>query len=170
MIYECGTDRERVYRGHEAIARLVNCGGVVREGRVFCVNDADGLIMGSGEENFTVRLAGIDGAECVARGGVSNVRQVEERRCLNGVCGGSSVIVISDPLQVEFDRYGRLIGYVFRAVDLFDVNLWMIMNTTALPWRRGKYSRRIEFIAESAKRFGREKQAGAGTTTELQGD
>jgi endonuclease YncB( thermonuclease family) len=111
--------------------------------RVTHVVDGDTLdvrAFGARREHYSVRLIGIDtpekyfGIECGARPASRAMHRRAPR--------GTRVVLITDPTQDTFDRYGRLLAYVQRRRDGRDLNRsqvrsgWASVYVYESPFRR----------------------------------
>lgn len=86
--------------------------GLTVTGRVTAVADGDTLTVAAGERRVRVRLVGVDAPEIY--GDVPQCGGWEATdRARRLVPRGATVRVVTDPTQRRFDRWGRLLGYVF---------------------------------------------------------
>ena len=68
---------------------------------------------------------------------------------------GTRVRLLPEPATDRVDQYGRLLRYVIRTRDGLDVNVRLVAVGAAAPYfydgRRGRYARRLEALARSAR-------------------
>lgn len=142
----------------KAPARVVNTSGVACDfpyglllpflrGVCVKVEDGDTIVVLDGERPQPVRLAGVDGAEFGDGPRSACVLASIQRQRLAAEVMGSNVVVCLDPLQRAVDRFGRIVGYVWRVSDRVDVNRFLIEWGVCRAWREGRYLRREEFHA-----------------------
>ncbi len=87
--------------------------GVTVTGRVTAVADGDTLTVTVRGRYVRVRLVGVDAPE-VYGAVVQCGGQEATDRARELVPWGSTVRVVTDPTQRRYDRWGRMLGYVFR--------------------------------------------------------
>jgi micrococcal nuclease len=126
-------------------------GGSARTVPVARIVDGDTLDLADGRR---IRLVQIDtpelrGSECYAEEASAHLS--------NLVPPGTAVRIEIDPNLDEVDRYGRQLGYVFKASE--NVNVTLVREGAASVWfyggRRGKYAADLEAAAGEAHAQGR---------------
>jgi endonuclease YncB( thermonuclease family) len=68
---------------------------------------------------------------------------------------GTRVRLLPEPATDRIDDFGRILRDVVRAQDAMNVNIQLVRIGAAAPYffdgRRGRYARRLEILAKSAK-------------------
>jgi endonuclease YncB( thermonuclease family) len=118
--------------------------------RVDHVTDGDTIVLRNGNR---VRLVQIDtpevffGVECYGRPASATTKRLLPR--------GTRVRLVAEPATDRVDDFGRLLRYVVRS-DGLNVNLRLVAVGAAAPYffegRRGRYARRLEALAQRARR------------------
>lgn len=94
--------------------------GVRQSGTVVRVVDGDTAVVRIGGRNMRVRFLGVDTPESVKRGHPVECFAREASAFTKHNLEGRRVIVESDLSQDTYDRYGRLVGYVWVRNVLFN--------------------------------------------------
>lgn len=119
--------------------------------------DGDTIRVKKNEQEVKVRLIGIDTPETVDPRKEVECYGVEAKEYLGKLLSGKSVKIETDPSQDTYDKYGRLLGYVYLNEEL--VNLKMIEGGYAHEYT---YDLPYKFQAEfrSGEKVARENAIG----------
>lgn len=104
---------------------------------VVAVVDGDTFKVQSGDAILTIRLLGIDTPETVAPGKPIECYGPEASDELERLISGQDVLLMTDTVQPNKDRYGRFLRFVYLP-DGYDVNAHMLKGGFARHYTKAK--------------------------------
>ena len=121
------------------------------------VVDGDTFVIDRDGTQHAVRLIGVDTPETVHPSMPVQAYGKEASRFLTNLLKGERVYVVLDPQQGEKDRYGRLLGYVYRVPDGMFVNAEIIRQGyghayTRYPFKYMAGFKKLEQFAKLAEK------------------
>jgi micrococcal nuclease len=124
---------------------------------VIRVIDGDTIVVQKEEQQYKVRMIGIDTPESVHPSKPVEYFGIEAANKLKELIEEKNVILKLDETQDDIDRYGRLLRYVY--LDNIDINLEMIKQGYAFEYTyRVPYEKQEEY--KQAENFAKENELG----------
>ncbi len=121
------------------------------------VVDGDTIVVSDKGKDVKVRLVGVDTPETVHPSKPVEHYGKEASRFTTNLLKGERVYLIGEPLPRAFDRYGRLLAYVYRAPDGLFVNAEIIRQGyghayTQIPSKYMQEFKQLEQFARKAEK------------------
>ncbi len=125
--------------------------------KVVRVIDGDTFVIEKNGAPCTVRMIGVDTPETVHPTRPVQFYGKEASRFTRNLLKGERVYLVVDPQQGERDRYGRLLGYIYRYPDKLFVNAEIIRQGYGhaypnFPFKHLARFRQVERFARQAKK------------------